>query len=361
MHRLIYFLSVLLLLFSCGQEQSEAQNDTVASKSYLHIWHQADTLNLVDEWASDSVRQIKLHLNNSSGLILEAKADAPFYLFNGEKLVKKSTNGLLEYSFDEKPNGEIFLSLDDNLRNLTYGIYSIDNQDSNTAYQSLEISNRNTKWLSDNILLLLLIGASLFMAIVKANYDKRYLNILSFGKIFTFRLKEGDQSRIRIMDQDNLVFAGLYGFVTAGLVYFLIVGKNISFLGIEPNGILSFFKILAVISTGLIGKVILVAIVSNLFGNNKIAAFYIKEMLNINLFFIIILFFSSILIYLYVGSIPPFWLTIAIYGIVILYLVRLILIYFKILKLSSFSNLYLFSYFCTTEIFPFLIGLKYFI
>lgn len=350
-----------MILFSCGQEKLETEDDAVANKADLRIWHQADTLNLVDEWASDSVRQINLGLNNSSGLILEAKADAPFYLFNGEKLMKKSTNGLLEYSFDKKPNGEIYLSLDDNLRNLTYGIYSIDDPGSKTAYQSLVNSKRPTIWLSDNILLLLLIGASLFMVIVKANYDKRYLNVLSFSKIFTFRLKEGDQSRIRIMDQDNLVFAGLYVFVTAGLVYFLIIGKNISFLGIEPNGILSFFKILAVISTGLIGKVILIAIVSNLFGNNKIAAFYIKEMLNINLFFIIILFFSSILIYLYIGSIPQFWILVAIYGIVILYLVRLILIYFKILKLSSFSNLYLFSYFCTTEIFPFLIGLKYFI
>jgi hypothetical protein len=360
MYRLIYFLPVLIL-FSCGQEKFETEDDAVANKSGLRVWHQADTLTLKAEWGADSVRQIKLHLHNSSGLKLEAKADAPFYLFNGEKLVKKSTKGFLEYSFDKKPNGEVYLSLDDNLRTLSYGIYSIENPETNTPYQSLKISRRDTKWLSDNILLILLIGASLFMVIVKANYDRRYLNILSFGKIFTFRLKEGDQSRIRIMDQDNLVFAGLYGFITAGLIYFLIIGKNISFLGIEPNGILSFFKILAIISIGLIGKVILVAIVSNLFGNNKIAAFYIKEMLNINLFFVIILFFSSILIYLNVGSIPSFWLTIAIYGIVILYLVRLILIYFKILKLSSFSNLYLFSYFCTTEIFPFLIGLKYFI
>jgi hypothetical protein len=163
------------------------------------------------------------------------------------------------------------------------------------------------------------------------------------------------------MDRDNLVFAGLYVFLTAALIYFLILGKEIRFLGIEADGILSFLKIFLFITIGLIGKLLLVVIASNLFGNTRIPAYYIKEMLNINLFFIVLLFFSSILIFLLHATIPAFWLTIAIYGLLVLYLVRLIFLYFKILKLSSFSNLYLFSYFCTTEIFPFLIGLKYFI
>lgn len=360
MHRLIYFLSVLIL-FSCGQEKLEIEDEAVLGKSDLRRWYQADTLTNLDEWSSDSVRQLKLNVNYSSGLMLEAKADAPIYLFYGEKLMEKSSNGFLEYSFDAIPKEEIYLSLDNNLRNLKYGIYSIKKSGKEIGYRSLEISTRDSKWLSDNILLILFIGASIFMVIVKVSYNKRFKTILSFNNTFTFQLKEGDQSRIRIMDQDNLVFAGLYVFITAGLIYFLIVGKDISFLSIEANGILAFLKILSVISIGLIGKVMLIAISSNLFGSYKISAFYIKEMLNINLFFIVILFFSSMLIYLHLGGIPFFWLSVSTYGIVILYIVRLIFLYFKILKLSSFSNLYLFSYFCTTEIFPFLIGLKYFI
>jgi len=208
--------------------------------------------------------------------------------------------------------------------------------------------------------LILLLGASLFMVIIKMNYDKRYIDILSFNKIFTTRLNEGDQSRMRIMDQDNLVFAGFYAFLTAGLIYFLSLGMKVGFLGIKPDGIIEYLKILSIVAIGLISKVVLIAIVSNLFGNSKIPAFYVKEMLNINLFFVIILFFSSILIFLLNGLIPAFWLPITLYAVLAFYVIRLILLYFKILKLSSFTNLYLFSYFCTTEIFPFLIGLKYF-
>tara|TARA_R110002012_G_scaffold114079_2_gene260475 strand:+ start:89227 stop:90261 length:1035 start_codon:yes stop_codon:yes gene_type:complete len=343
------------------QENKMQEDDSAVSDSELRVWHQADTLTNIDEWPSDTLKQITLDLQNFSESILEVSSDAPTYLFSGEKLIEKSENNFLKYSFKSVPTEQINISWDEKLQNMSFGVYSIENPDTKLDYQGLENSSRENKWISDNILLILLIGASLFMVIVKANYDKRYLNILSISKIFTFRLKEGDQSRIRIMDQDNLVFAGLYVFLTAGLIYFLIMGKGISFLEIESNGILAFIKIISIISIGLIGKVILVAVASNLFGNNRISAFYIKELLNINLFFVNVLFFTSILIYLYVGSIPSIWLTIAIYGIVALYLARLILIYFKILKLSSFSNLYLFSYFCTTEIFPFLIGLKYFI
>jgi len=208
--------------------------------------------------------------------------------------------------------------------------------------------------------MILLIGTSLFMVVIKVNYDKRYINVLSFGKIFTTRLNEGDQSRMRIVDRDNFVFAGLYAVLISGLIYYLSFGKGVGFLGVEASGIIDYLEILMIVAGGLIAKVILVALASNLFGNNKISAFYLKEMLNINLFFVIILFFSSILIFLLEGRIPGFWLSTAIYAMLAFYILRLILLYFKILKLSSFTNLYLFSYFCTTEIFPFLIGLKYF-
>jgi hypothetical protein len=360
MHKLVYFLPFLFLI-SCAQEELEKTDSKNVSNVDFRIWQQSDTLINLEDEPFDSVRQIKLKVDNPEGLYLEAQADASIYLFYKDKLLEKSDKGYLKYSFSKSMSEEFFLNLDEKVTELSYGLYSIKNSSSETDYQMLRLSPRNSKWISDNILILLLIGASLLMVVIKINFDKRYSNILSINNIFTFRLKEGDQSRIRIMDRDNLVFAGLYVFLTAALIYFLILGKEIRFLGIEADGILSFLKIFLFITIGLIGKLLLVVIASNLFGNTRIPAYYIKEMLNINLFFIVLLFFSSILIFLLHATIPAFWLTIAIYGLLVLYLVRLIFLYFKILKLSSFSNLYLFSYFCTTEIFPFLIGLKYFI
>ena len=240
-------------------------------------------------------------------------------------------------------------------------VYSEESISGNRVYASLHNSERDSKWISNNILIILFLAASIIMVVIKINYDKRYFNILSVNKIFTIRLNEGDQSRARIMDRDNLVFSGLYVFLASGLIYFLSVAQNEVFLGVEANGLVAFLKILLVVSISLIAKIILVAVASNLFGNSKIPAFYLKEMLNINLFFIVILFFSSILILLFSGAIPAFWFDLTVYGILFLYITRSILLYFKILKLSGFTNLYLFSYFCTTEIFPFLIGLKYFL
>lgn len=360
MQRLV-FLLLIFLIVSCSQENPGQENLQAAPDMEGRIWHQTDTLMSSGKWTSDSIRQINLTLNYSSEVLLEVKSDAPVYLFYGDRLIKKSSDGYLQHSFNSNINENIFLSLDKNVRVMSYGVYSLKRVNGNGAYLSLENSERESRWILDNILVILLLGASLIMVIVKINYDKRYFNILSFNKVFTTRLNDGDHSRMRIMDQDNIVFAGLYAFITAGLLYFLSLGKNINFLGIEPNGFIEYLKILSIVAIGLIAKVILVAVASNLFGNNKISAFYVKEMLNINTFFVIILFFSSILIFLFKGAIPTFWLSIAIYAMLACYVIRLILLYFKILKLSSFSNLYLFSYFCTTEIFPFLIGLKYFI
>ncbi|MGM0580081.1 MAG: DUF4271 domain-containing protein [Bacteroidota bacterium] len=359
MHRLVFLIS-LFAFFSCSQEKSQKENVQASSDKEARILFQSDTVYSAVNWTSDSVRQIELDLSNSSDLHIEAVSDAPVYLFYGDKLIKKSSESYLRHSFDRTTEENIYLSLDRKVRKLSYGIYSIEKQEEKVVHSSLVNEERESKWIVDNILLVLLIGASLFMVIIKINYDKRYFNILSFNKIFTNRLNEGDQSRVRIMDEDNLVFASFYVFLASALIYFLSIGNKIGFLGIEANGIMEFLKILSLVGIGLIAKVILVSIVSNLFGNNKIPAYYVKEMLNINLFFVIILFFSSIFIYLFEGAIPSFWLTIATYSVVLFYLLRLILLYFKILKLSSFSNLYLFSYFCTTEIFPFLIGLKYF-
>jgi hypothetical protein len=359
MQKLVFLFSLLLVL-SCQQENIELNNIQASEESETRLWHFKDTLSSSDNWVSDSVRRIILDFDNMKGLHLEAKSDAPLYLFFGNKLIKKSSDGYLAHSFDAVSGGNMFLSLDKDLSELSYGIYSLQEQSQNAAYSTLENAERESKWISDNILLILLIVASLLMVIIKINYEKRYINILSFNKIFTTRLNEGDQSRVRIMDEDNLVFAGLYTFLTAGLIYFLGLGKNEGFFGIEAEGLIEYLKILSIVAIGLIAKVIMVSLASNLFGNSKIPAFYVKEMLNINLFFVIILFFSSIFIYLFSGAIPVFWLSVSTYALLIFFLARFILLYFKILKLSSFTNLYLFSYFCTTEIFPFLIGLKYF-
>jgi hypothetical protein len=351
----------MFFVLACSQEKSEKEMVDVTSENGLRVWLQTDTLYSTVKWTSDSLRQIKLDLDYINDIQLEVNSDGPVYLFQKNSLLAKSSDGILKYSFNSETNKEeIYLTLDRNLRKLSYGLYFIEDKDENKAYLALKNEGRESKWISDNILIFLLIGGAIFLAIIKINYEKRSGDILSVNKIFTTRLNEGEQSRVRIMDQDNLVFAGFYSFLTAGLIYFLSSGSNVGFLGIEAQGITEYLKFLAIVAIALVSKVILIAIVSNLFGNSKIPAFYVKEMLNINLFFLIILFFSSILIFLFTGGIPAFWLTIAIYGVLFFYVIRLLLLYFKILKLSSFSNLYLFSYFCTTEIFPFLIGLKYF-
>lgn len=305
MYRLVFFF-LLFCFLSCSQQNPEKDGVKATSEKELRVWHQTDTIYNSVKWASDSLRQIKLKVGYSHELRLEAKSDAPVYLFQENSLLAKSSDGLLKYSFKTGVNNEdIFLTLDRSLRKLSYGLYSIKYENKSTAYSSLQIEGREKQWISNNILMILLIGASIFLVVIKFNYAKRTGDIFSFNKIFTTRLNEGEQSRVRIMDQDNIVFAGFYTFLTAGLIYFLSLGKNVGFLGIEANGIMEYLKILAIVAVGLAAKVILIAIASNLFGNSKIPAFYVKEMLNINLFLSQYYFLVQFLyIYLWVKFLP---------------------------------------------------------
>ncbi|WNB17828.1 DUF4271 domain-containing protein [Marivirga arenosa] len=360
MYRIILYI-LPLLFFSCQSEDREAEIELTKSSNQLEIIYQADTLSNLSQWDSDSLRQIKIKTIENKKLYLEAVADAPLYLFKDAKLIYGANTGELRFEIDKAEKGNYYLGIDDKAQEFSFKTYFLQHKKENALFTGLINFNRETKWISNNVLIIILIITALAMVVIKLNYDKRLFQVLSFNKVFTTRLNEGDQSRVRITDQDNLIFGGLYVFLISSLVYFLSFYSPYEISLISNKGLPEFFNIILWVAIGLISKVVLVTLFSNLFGNSKISAFYIKEMLNINLFFIIIIFFITALIFLYLGFIPNFWFNTALFGLLFFYLLRLILLYFKILKLSGFSNLYLFSYFCTTEIFPFLIGLKYFV
>ncbi len=213
---------------------------------------------------------------------------------------------------------------------------------------------------NDTLIFLLLLNLGLLSAF-RVLYPKRFSEVFSLRRTFSLRPLESDSFRLRLFDRDTISAIFIYVLLT-GVVITLFSSSDYDIFEVNQRMALSiaFIKSVVILSFLVTAKIFLVTVLANIYGVRKMNLFYVKELINISLLFITILFFATIIVFLWSGSMPAFWLLTIKVTLIILYIIRSILLYFKILKLSGFTYLYLFSYFCTTEIFPLIIGLKYF-
>jgi len=220
-----------------------------------------------------------------------------------------------------------------------------------------EVANRAFK----DVFISLLLAIITILVVLRISYPKRFNEVFSFRRNFSLRPIESDNSRLRLFDQDGLMTAAVHALVLSLLILIVFNYREIISEEVERSQVLmTFLKTLLFISSALIIKVIVISLSSRLYRIGKINAYYIKEMINLGLLFGLLLFLFTVLVFLSADSLPNWSLIIIKNGIVVFYVARVFLLYFKILKLSGFTYLYLFSYFCSTEILPLIIGLKYF-
>lgn len=358
MWRLVLFC-VIVSFTSCNDDKTSNQVTQDTHEGYEKIWLLRDSVYYFS--GGDKVAGIRIPATSTDKLHLIAQADAPIYLFKNETLIDESVHNSLYFSQSLQANDTLTLFVHQNVKEIHYGVYSFEPIADKGDFIELISHHRTATETHSNMLLMLTLIAMIGLALIKTKFAKRFHQVMSFREMFTARLNEGDQSRIRLLDRDNIVLSVFYSFITSALISFIYSNIQSGFLDLQISGIGGFVKIWIIVILLLAAKIILVAIMSALYGKYKWTAIYVKEMLNINLLFVMILYFITFLIYLNQDGLPAYITVFLSYSLLLAYFVRLILLYFKILKLSSFSNLYLFSYFCTVEVFPFLIGLKYFV
>jgi hypothetical protein len=213
-----------------------------------------------------------------------------------------------------------------------------------------------------NAFIILLVLLGMFFISVKVTFPKKYEVLFTVYKSFSFRTLEPEAGRQRFFEQDNLLFAGLYTFLSAIMLFMLFtLGAIETNSFFQTGNPLFVFSKVWLLTIGLfIGKLILVSGFSALYKISGLSAVYMKEMINLSILMVLLMLLINYGSYLILGEIDKGLLTVTKYTLVFLYLIRIVFLHFKILRLSGFTNLYLFSYFCATEIFPFLIGFKYF-
>lgn len=361
-----YLIIIILSIFFSGTSYSQLAKPfnisaDKATGEFKIAWIEKNMLD-----ADENLYRISISEFEQVDARLFIRSDAAFHIFSNSKLIKKSSP---DFVFDESIENlkkiagadSIDVLLNNKAKALYYGVYQkLDVKASEGT--DLEITTVESTNQLSNTFIILLIAFSVLLVSLKLSFSKRFQDVFSVSRNFSFRPFEGDNLRLRLFDQDGIFLSIIYTFATATIIYLYFLPSNAenNNAGENYEVVLEFLRAWGAILVLLVLKLVLIFTMSILYRSGRINTFYIKELLNISTFLITLLLVFTAAVYLFNGFLPNVWWTLARNILVLFYIIRVFLVYFKILKLSGFTNVYLFSYFCTTEIFPFVIGLKYF-
>ena len=203
-----------------------------------------------------------------------------------------------------------------------------------------------------------------FFVVLHTLFRNDLLEFFSIPSLLTFRLtataflKYRNLTKIQIM-----VIVFLSALLSAVLITYLYYYNNPfgqSFL-MRVNPIIGWLIVFAMVMFFIFLKFVLISIVSTLFKVPEGINFYLIEFLRMAM-----LFYSVVFVLLSFIVINHFYYVEAlleklIMAVAVFYSIRFVILYFKFRRTVSMKNLHLFSYLCTTELVPIILGLKFFI
>lgn len=206
------------------------------------------------------------------------------------------------------------------------------------------------------ILIIYTILLNSFTRHFKSFYDLTRTLSLNIREEYTFKGRAFNTTNIIILAAHSILLAFLgiiiltYGLSGSSDINSFTVGKML------PKWL--FYS--AVLFIALISKYWLVATIGTLFNLRDIINRHYLEYIRMSK-----VFFAIILL-IFIIALLGFEINIFITNnfvknlIIVFFIIRVLLLYLKFMRSASIKNLYLFSYLCTTEIIPLVIGLKYF-
>jgi hypothetical protein len=213
-----------------------------------------------------------------------------------------------------------------------------------------------------------LIVLLLFYAILSHRFPKVFKNYHSFRNISSLNLQEDMYTRIKLLNSTNLMFLLHYGLLVAYLIIIFAYSANVLEIrlpGYPLDSFSDFFAVWIKVALLVIGvfalKYVMVAAVGALFQLSRIVQHHILDYFRMSLTYGVILFTILVFTYLGLGKNYTIYYNIFVYSVVVFTLLRVFLLYHRLFDISSFRNIYLFSYICTSEILPLFIGFKFFL
>lgn len=204
-------------------------------------------------------------------------------------------------------------------------------------------------------------------AVSRMAFPKMFATVYDFSKLLNFKLKEEFGSNIRLLSTESLYFSIILSASSSFVVLVLFFGLNqMEGLSIAPwlipdsfgGGILIWLLMTASFQLIFLFKYLFIWLIGSLFNLPPSTSRHFQETQSLNNCYVLAMTILCALVVYSNYSFPELLINTILVGTVIYLLYRLLNIYFKLEQLKLYSKLYIFSYLCSTEIVPAIVGIK---
>jgi hypothetical protein len=211
---------------------------------------------------------------------------------------------------------------------------------------------------------IIILSVLTFFVILYVLFPSDLFEFFSFNSLITFRYTDTAFTKYRSITKTQILVIVYEAAILAGIIlifanYYYNPFGAVFFIRI--NLIFGWLIIFLLVALAIFLKYVLIGTMSTLFDISDKTNFYFIEYLRMammfySMVFIVISFIIINRIYA-LQSVLEFMVIL----IVAFNLIRFVVIYFKFRRMVSIKNLHLFSYLCTTELIPLIIGFKFFL
>lgn len=215
---------------------------------------------------------------------------------------------------------------------------------------------------SDLIVILLLILS--FFAIALNRNKKSFQDFYSLEETLAGRIKDDSVYKLKLFSQNNLVIFLFHASILAFLVMLLARYSDARYSFEKyffQSEFLTWTLLSVLVFIVFFFKYLIIKYIGELFDLGNSANYYFYEFMRLSMAFFLVLFVLAAVV---VISYPHKADNMAQIGINITFffmVIRLVFLFFRIGKVSGFKNVHLFSYLCTTETLPIIVGMRYFL
>lgn len=369
------FFSFLAILFIANSQAVLGQNFIVEEDLSLDWQFYNEDKNAMLPFLENSSEQpVTIHLSvdldygKETYLMIDITGNTSLFFEN--KFIKHYDEGIVKYFLldslhDLYPSDELQLTLYKKVgfkkpADLKIGIIR------NTFDSGMNvnpISEREMDKRSNYFKIIILIIISLFV-VLYVFFPAELFDFLSLRLLVTFRYTDTIFTKYRSLTKTQMLVIMYQATLVASIaVVFLNFYPNPleQFFIFSINPIISWVIIFGIVLILFFLKFVLISVVSSLFNISDQINFYFIEFMRMAMIFYSTIFIVVSYVVINQYYLLGFLLENLAFMVILFNVSRFVILYFKFQRGISMKSLHLFSYLCTTELIPIIIGLKFFI
>lgn len=363
MYRRSLFVFIIFLISPLVKAQ-ESRTFTII-KSLETEWrvYVRDRFQSFNPEAKEKPRAVyfSIETNKHPGSFLKCSSDVPFGLFVNHQLIKLSSGSLLlnldSLSKKYSPRLQCVIFQDTGIEQLTTQIV----KPSEAGAESVLTKRKPAYFFDFSIIASFLVLA--YLIILLRTLPRLATNYFNVFRLASLQEREGNLMGSRVSSTANMLFY-VFGALLAGLVltifFYYGSGKTplpLFYINSVWDGFLQWIKWSAVVLILLLFKLVLTYALTGLFKIGDLVTFHFFNFLRLHFFVFGAAALLSLGYFIFKGQNPEFYSNLF-FGIALMTIFWVLLIYLKLLAKVPFRFFHLFSYLCISEIIPMVIIFK---